>query len=270
MRKLSLSILAASTVLFATAASAEEQRGGGRAGGGHWGGGMQMRGGGMRMQHGGQMQMRHGGNMRMHHNMPNMRMHHSRFPHPGRNFRHGRLQRGGFINGFWFGSQFFIDNWRVYGFSDPGPDGRWVRYYDDACLIDRDGRVRDCRYDMDWDRYGEEWGDDDGIPAYRDRHGDEDEDWAESGSGGWDYRAYGQPMPPPDHGPGLMPAPGGAVYGGYYGYGFYAYPIVIETVTTTGGCGCEVVEEVVQVRRHHRRPPPRPRPPRRPPPGERG
>ena len=275
MRKLSLSILAASTMLIATAASAEDQRGrgGGGQGGGHWrgGGGMQMRGGGgMQMRHGGNVQVRnHGGNVRVRHNMPNMRMHHGggRGHHPGRNFRHHRMQRGGFIHGFWFGSQFHINNWQVYGFDNPGTDYRWVRYYDDACMIDREGRVRQCRYGMDWDRYGEEWEDDDGIPSYRGRrHHDEDEEVVET-EGGWDYGAYGPPMPP-GHGP--MPAPGGA-YGGYYGYGAYAYPIVIETITTTGGCGCqEVVEEVYEVRRQRRRTPPRPRPPRRPPPGERG
>jgi hypothetical protein len=82
------------------------------------------------------------------------------------------------------------------------------------------------------------------------------------------------------------------VYGGGYGYGAYAYPIVIETVTTSAAQQAyseEVVEEYVQVRRaHHRarprcicqaprpivhRPPPvhRAPPPRpRPPAGERG
>ena len=89
--------------------------------------------------------------------------------HPGRNFRGHRLQRGFVIPPFWFGPQFHINNWQVYGFADPGADGRWVRYYDDAYLIDRDGRVRDNRYGMDWDRYGEEWEVEDGIPAYRGR-----------------------------------------------------------------------------------------------------
>ncbi len=47
------------------------------------------------------------------------------------------------------------------------------------------------------------------------------------------------------------------VYGGGYGYGMYAYPIVIETTTTTGGGGVtyseEVIEEVVQTRQRARR-----------------
>ena len=65
------------------------------------------------------------------------------------------------------------------------------------------------------------------------------------------------------------------VYGGGYGYGMYAYPIVIETTTTTGGGAVtyseEVIEEVIQTRQRARRRAPRcncSRP--RPPAGERG
>ena len=105
-------------------------------------------------------------------------------PHPGRGFRHSRLRRGFVINPFWFSPQFHVQNWQVYGFSDPGADGRWVRYYDDAYLIDQGGRVRDTRYGMDWDRYGEQWGDDDGVPAYRghgEAHGGEEHGGEEHG-----------------------------------------------------------------------------------------
>ena len=155
---------------------------------------------------------------------------------------------------------------------------------------------------MDWDRYGEEWAVEDGIPAYRgsrDWHpGEEDYAWAEDHSGdgpgnrsdGWDYSEYGHvsggayggaPMPGYGHGYGY----------GAYGYG-YAYPIVIETTVTMGQTYTEeVVEEYVEVRRPRRRavrrarpqcacpaprpvahrPAPRPAPRRRPPPaGERG
>jgi hypothetical protein len=202
--------------------------------------------------------------------------------HGGGNFSR-RIHRGFFIPPMWFGPQFHVNNWQTYGFYEPGADQRWVRYYDDAYLIDRGGRVVDSREDMDWDRYGEEWDMDDGIPAYRGRghHGDdEDYSWSEerSGHGG----GYGPPMPGPGYGYG-----GGYGYshGGGYGYGAYAYPIVIETVTTSGGTTVyeEVTEEVVEVRhraRPHRRarcvcaaPRPAPvrrAPVRRPPPGERG
>jgi len=279
MRKLSLSILAASIAILPAAALAQGARPGPGPGprppAGHsW------RGGGMvgTPAHGPNVQVRHygGGQMR----------------HGGRNFRYQRMNRGFVINPFWFGRQFHINNWQMYGFANPG-DGRWVRYYDDAYLVGRDGRVRDTRYGMDWDRYGEEWEVEDGIPAYRgsrdyapddedyaweERHG-ESEGHGEHRGGHHDGRMMGGHMMM-EGGPGH-----GAAYGGYYGYGAYAYPIVIETITTTGGgYSEEIVEEYVEVRHRARRArprcvcaPPRPRPvvrrpapPRRPPPGERG
>ena len=315
MRKLSLTLLAASTMLIAGVATAQPAPG--ARPGATWRGGamprpniqmrgpnMQMRGhmqgGNVRMQ-GGNMRMR-GGNVQMHGGNFRMRggnnfRFHRWGPHPGRNFRHDRLRRGGFINSFWFAPQFYIDNWQGYGFYAPGDDQRWVRYYDDAYLIDGEGRVIDGRYGVSWDQSGEDWGDDDGIPAYRGRHGGDAEDYAyeesEESEGHAEMRGghggYGPMMPPPGYGP---PPPGTQVYGGGYGYGMYAYPIVIETVTTSGSSGYteEIVEEYVETRHRHRRrahrprprcscaapaprpaprrPAPRPRP--RPPAGERG
>jgi Ni/Co efflux regulator RcnB len=249
---LSLSILAASVALIPAAAFAQAGHRQGPPAGHSWRGGVQGQG----------MTMRHRGMRGM---------------HPGRQFRGHRFQRGFVIPQFWFGPQFHVQNWQVYGFADPGRDGRWVRFYDDAYMIDREGRVRDHRYGMDWDQYGEEWEVADGIPAYRgsrDYHpGDADYDYAErqgeSHHGGAGHAMHGGQVM---HGGSGYGYGHGAAYGGYYGYGAYAYPIVIETVTTHGcGCSYEVVEEVVEVRqRQRRRPPPRPRPPRRPPPGERG
>jgi hypothetical protein len=219
-------------------------------------------------------------------------------PMPGQHFQH-RLQRGFIVPQFWWGPQFQINNWQAYGFADPGADGRWIRYYDDAYLIDHDGRIRDSREGLDWDRYGDQWDMADGIPAYRGsrdyRPGDEDRARGEDRDGAMHHgemremremhmRHGGPPMPGYGYGYG-----GGytQVYGGGYGYGAYAYPIVIETVTTGAAAQTyseEVTEEYVQVRRaHHRarprcicqaprrpapvhRAPPRPRPPA----GERG
>ncbi|MEA3014529.1 MAG: hypothetical protein QOD42_3074 [Sphingomonadales bacterium] len=297
MRMLSLTLLAASIAVLPAAASAQPgPRGGPRAGATWRGGGftgpgvhgpnVQMRGPGM---HGPNVRM-HGGNTRMH-GGGNFSFHRWG-PHPGRNFRHSRLRRGFTINPFWFAPQFYIGNWQSYGFAAPGDDQRWVRYYDDAYLIDGGGRVLDERYGVDWDNYGEEWGDQDGIPAYRGdwREGDEGgEDYAEEeyreehhdarGGHGGGYGGPGYGPPPPGYGH-------GAAYGGYYGYGAYAYPIVIETITTTGGgYSEEIVEEYVEVRQRHRARRPRPRcvcaapprpvvrrpaPRRRPPAGERG
>jgi Ni/Co efflux regulator RcnB len=281
MRKLSLSLLAAGAALLPSAASAQPAPPpGGMHGGGMYGGGM----------HGAGM---YGGGMR--HTMPMPRPH----------FQH--MRRGFVVPQFWWGPQFQVNNWQLYGFANPGADGRWIRYYDDAYLIDREGRIRDSREGLDWDRYGEEWDMADGIPAYRGsrdyRPGEEDYEWAEEHEGRGEHMREMQmrrgpmpgPMPGPMSGPGY--AYGGGytqVYGGGYGYGAYAYPIVIETVTTSAAPAYseEVVEEYVQVRRAHHRarprcvcqaprrviyrtppppvrrapPPPRPRPPA----GERG
>jgi Ni/Co efflux regulator RcnB len=308
MRKLSLTLLAASTLLIAGTALAQPgpRPGATWQGGGMMGGGMQMRGPNMQMR---------GPNMQMHGNMGggNFRMHRWG-PRPGPNFRHSRLRRGGFINSFWFAPQFFIGDWQSYGFYAPGADQRWVRYYDDAYLVDGDGRVVDSRYGVRWDRYGGDWDYQDGIPGYRGDWRDYDDAYADEGYGeredyadmredmrggemrreyrgemggpGQMMRHPGPMMPPPGYGPPPRPGAYGYtnVYGGYGGYGTYAYPIVIETVTTSGGGGYieEVTEEVVQTahRRHAvrrprcscvRAPAPRPvyrRP--RPPAGERG
>jgi nickel/cobalt transporter regulator len=293
MRMLSLTLLAAGIAVLPAAASAQPGPRGGPPAGHSWRGGG-MAGPGMRgpqVRTGGPLM--HGPNVRMHGG--NTRMHgggsfsfHRWGPHPGRNFRHSRMRRGFTINPFWFAPQFYIGNWQAYGFAAPGEDQRWVRYYDDAYLIDGGGRVLDERYGVDWDRYGEEWDDHDGIPGYRGRGGfvgnevDEEEDYSERSEHRGGYGGPGYGPPPPGHG-----GPGyGAAYGGYYGYGAYAYPIVIETVTTTGGgYSEEIVEEYVEVRQRHRARRPRPRcvcaapprpavrrpaPRRRPPAGERG
>jgi Ni/Co efflux regulator RcnB len=267
MRKLSLYILAASVVFVSAPAFAQGARPGPgpRPPAGHsW---------------------RGGGTVGMPAHRPNVQVRHfgGRFGHPGRNFRHHRMNRGFVIHPFWFGSQFHINNWQMYGFGNPG-DGRWVRYYDDAYLIGRDGRVRDYRYGMDWNRYGEDWDMDDGIPAYRGRgdygRDDEDDEWAERDDDEGHGEHRGGHQEGHRMGGHMMGGSGyGAGYGGYYGYGAYAYPIVIETVTTTGGgYSEEIVEEYVEVRHRARRArprcvcpaPPRPAPRPRPPAGERG
>ncbi len=222
-------------------------------------------------------------------------MTHSRGFFHGGMFPH-RLQPGFVVPPFWFGPQFHVNNWQMYGFAPPPPRHRWVRYYDDAYLIDHDGRIRDTRHGMDWDRYGERWDMEDGIPHYEGRgdfrpgpedyawverhrgdHGD-DEDYADYGGpdDGPDYGpghgGYGPPGPPPGCHPGPQPCGGYAPAGYGYGYGVLAYPIVIETTVVSGGCNCveEVVEEVVEVRQQRARHRPRPRRPAPPPPGERG
>ncbi|SMF64404.1 RcnB family protein [Allosphingosinicella indica] len=141
-----------------------------------------------------------------------------------------RVDRGGQVDRYWSGDDYRVRDPHRYGFAPPHGDERWVRYYDDALLVDRRGTVRDGRYGLDWDQYGDGWGyDDRGIPAYvgdGDFYPDEqDYAWVE------------------DHDP-RGPAYGYAYEGGApaypYGYGYYPYgyyyaygPVTITETTVT-------------------------------------
>ena len=116
-----------------------------------------------------------------------------------RNFSFNHFNSGQFFNGFGFGGFFFqpqyqVQNWQLYGFVAPQQDQRWIRYYDDAMLVDGRGYIYDARHGVPWDRYGERWERDDaGIPYYVGR-GDyypDGRDYARVEREGWDYSAYG-------------------------------------------------------------------------------
>lgn len=115
-----------------------------------------------------------------------------------RGFAHHRLQPGFVVHPFWMGPQFHVSNWRLYGFPPPPRDHRWIRYYDDAYLVDGHGRVREGRHGLDWDQYGERWDMADGIPSYYgsgDFHPSEEdyaavEAYGPSHGRGWDYSEY--------------------------------------------------------------------------------
>jgi len=66
---------------------------------------------------------------------------------------------------YWLSPTFYIGNWSTYGFAQPSSGLAWSRYYDDAVLIDGNGRVYDTVYGVDWDRY------DYGDAYYDDRAG---------------------------------------------------------------------------------------------------
>ncbi|HEX7855846.1 MAG TPA: RcnB family protein [Sphingobium sp.] len=55
---------------------------------------------------------------------------------------------------YWINPNFYISDWQGYGLPAPAAGYGWSRYYDDAVLTDRYGRVADARYGYDWDRYG--------------------------------------------------------------------------------------------------------------------
>ena len=146
----------------------------------------------------------------------------------GRRFAHiPRIHRGGFVPQMWWGPQFVVRDWHGFGFPQPFHGGRWIRYYDDALLIDRYGRVHDGRYGWDWERGGDRWGEGpDGVPVYvgdGDFTPEEwDYEWAERWERGERPDGYGQ------DGPG--PHPG---YGAYGAYGCGCGPVVVTETTTT-------------------------------------
>jgi len=173
-----------------------------------------------------------------------------------RNMSWQRIDRGGHVPRNWWGSRFRIRNWNSYGFPQPWGGGQWIRYYDDALLIDRSGRVLDGRYGYDWNRYGGNWAyGDDGVPYADDgAYGDYGDDGAGYGD---DYadgdEDYGPPPPPRCER--MCGAPAVRGYGYGYGYG----PVVVTTTTVTEApvvetrTTYETVVERVRVAPRHRR-----------------
>jgi hypothetical protein len=178
-------------------------------------------------------------------------MHHPMPMAGGRMHGFHRFGRGHILPPQFRGRQFFVNNWQAFGWPTPMPGGQWIRYYDDALLIDGDGRVMDGRYGWDWDRRGDDMAyDDDGYDGDYDRGDDYDDgEWAERGHHRDGERVVRvirrgdegdcrrsctrvRHMPPP-------PPPGyGYGYGQGYGYGYGAGcgcggPVVITETTTT-------------------------------------
>lgn len=73
---------------------------------------------------------------------------------------------------YWVSPTYHIGNYSAYGLPVPAAGYRWSRYYDDAVMTDRDGRVRDHRSDVRWDQddrsdppYGADYDDDVTMPG---------------------------------------------------------------------------------------------------------
>lgn len=54
---------------------------------------------------------------------------------------------------YWISPSYYIGNYGAYGLPSPAYGYGWSRYYDDAVMTDRTGRVYDYRSGIDWDRY---------------------------------------------------------------------------------------------------------------------
>jgi Ni/Co efflux regulator RcnB len=189
----------------------------------------------------------------------------------GGHHKYQRINRGFHVPNFWWGPRFHIQNWNAYGFQQPMHGRRWVRYYDDALLIDDYGRVHDGRWGMNWDDYSDQWDlDENGVPYYDDGYAqDEDYDWESEEDG---YAGHRVPPPPP------MPCPRACGHPGYghggYGGGYMWIPggMITVTETTVHAAAPQTVTETVYIkekvktkpRRSYKRTKLRPRP------GERG
>ncbi len=68
--------------------------------------------------------------------------------------------RGYVLPRYWINPGFYIGNYGAYGLPTPGYGYGWSRYYDDAVMTDRYGRVSDYRSDIDWSRYDGGYDDD--------------------------------------------------------------------------------------------------------------
>jgi Ni/Co efflux regulator RcnB len=104
-----------------------------------------------------------------------------------------RPVRGWTLPSYWIGVGFWINDWSSWGLSRPAAGYDWVRYYDDAVLIDRRGKVWDSVSGLDWDRdgHGYDYDDDDGYYADRDRDDRDDrERGADYDAPGYDERDY--------------------------------------------------------------------------------
>ncbi len=168
-----------------------------------------------------------------------------------RNYR--RLERGAVVPNRWWAPEFVIADWNSYGLFQPAPGHRWVRYYDDALLIDGYGRIWDGRYGLDWSgQYAR-------AEGYGLEHHGTGHAYVTHHGGGYAYPGYG-------YGPGY-----GHSYHGGYGYGHAGYSgawVTETTVTFTPDCCCCAEEAIVE--QPYVAPPPPPPPPPPPEPGERG
>lgn len=143
-----------------------------------------------------------------------------------------RPSRGFVLPQYWTAPSFFVVDYSGYGLTAPPYGYRWMRYYDDAVLVDGDGRVWDSVRGIDWDR-GRDEGDLGGYAYYGDQRRDG------PGAGYPPPGAYPPPPPPPPlTGAPIIERHAGQqgytrtyVAGGTYAGGYWYPPVTTTTIT---------------------------------------
>jgi hypothetical protein len=72
---------------------------------------------------------------------------------PGGYAAYRRPVRGAAVPTYWNAPRFYVTDWRSYGLLQPPVGYNWVRYYDDAVLLDARGSIHDTEFGVDWDRF---------------------------------------------------------------------------------------------------------------------
>ncbi|HEU0066329.1 MAG TPA: RcnB family protein [Sphingomonas sp.] len=183
---------------------------------------------------------------------------------PGGWTAYRRPVRGWAVPPYWNSPRFYVTDWAAYGLAPPPSGRRWVRYYDDAVLIDRNGSIFDTASDLDWDNadfYGRDtyaYGDPDG--GYGDDRGP-----PHLPHYGADYADGDYPPPPPPRPPrhyrphdgargehwtsadGSTTIVTGGGYGGGYGGSYTTVTVQSAPVVTT--TTTEIIEDRVTWRK---------------------
>lgn len=159
--------------------------------------------------------------------------------------RYATPYRGWTVPPTFVGPDLQVADFAAWGLSPPGPGLRWIRYYDDAVLIDGRGRVQDVRYAFGWNRAGRG----PGAPVYEQAYDDGYEEGYRDGSRrAGDAVTYGDSWSPQDGGTVVHRSSGVTVYQGA-GSGRYpagATVVVVGGVATAGTTTTTVTEEVVR------------------------
>ncbi|MBY0521313.1 MAG: RcnB family protein [Sphingomonas sp.] len=147
---------------------------------------------------------------------------------PGGWSAYRRPTRGWRVPSYWIGSNFWIDDFAYYGLATPPRGYRWLRYYDDAVMVDDRGRVYDSVGNIGWDQYEGAYGpapQDVYQPSYQTTPGR----WEGTYTGTWTQAPQPLRAPPPavtyQTSPLIQVPPGG--YYQTYGAGGYASGVTV-------------------------------------------